>query len=67
MDPFEHAAEFGFVDFNIVLLILKHNFPILSLHLAKDDNIKRLAQMCRVRNKAEWKDLRRIQYIFGTF
>ena len=37
-DPFEHAAKFSFIDIDIVLLILKHKFPVLSLHLAKDDH-----------------------------
>ena len=43
MDPFEHVAKFSLVDIDIVLLILKHKFPILLLHLAKDDNIESLA------------------------
>ena len=39
-DPLEHAAKFSFVDVYVALLIHKSNFPVLSLHLAKDDNIK---------------------------
>ena len=57
MDLHEHAAELGLVDVDIVLLILKNNLPLLLLHLIKDDNIKRLAEMCRVGNEAKRKDL----------
>ena len=57
MDPLEHVAELGLVDIDIVLLTLKNNLPILLLHLIKDDNIKSLAEMCRVENEAKRKDL----------
>ena len=60
MDSVEHVAELNFVDFDVVPLILKNYFPILLLHLAKDDNIKRLAEMCRVWDKAKRKDLMNI-------
>ena len=42
MDSPEHMAELGLVDADVVFLILKNNFTILLLHLAKDDNIERL-------------------------
>ena len=57
MDSPEHMAELGLVDADVVFLILKNNFTILSLHLAKDDNIERLAEMCGVGNKTKRKDL----------
>ena len=55
-DPLEHVAELSLVDVDIVLLILKNNLPIL-LHLTKDDNIKSLAEICKVRNEAKRKNL----------
>ena len=57
MDLPEHMAGLGLVDADVVFLILKNNFTILSLHLAKDDNIERLAEMCGVGNKTKRKDL----------
>ena len=58
MYSFEHAAELSLVDVDIVLLILKNDLPILSLHLAEDDNIKSLAEICGVRNETKRKNLR---------
>ena len=57
-DSLKHAAIFSLVNIEIVLLILGYNFPILSLHLAKDDNIERLAKVCGVGNITEREDLR---------
>lgn len=56
--PFEHVAELSLVDVDIFLLILKNDLPVLLLHLAEDDDIKNLAEMCGVRNETERKNLR---------
>ena len=51
-------AELSLVDVDIFLLILKNDLPVLLLHLAEDDDIKSLAEMCGVRNETERKNLR---------
>ena len=63
----EHMAELSLVDADVVFLILKNNFTVLSLHLAKDDNIERLAEMCGVGNKTKRKDLINNWSTFKTF
>lgn len=52
-------AELSLVDVDIFLLILKNDLPILLLHLAEDDDIESLAEMCGVRNETKRKNLTR--------